>query len=329
MKILVTGATGFIGTHLLEQLVSKNVSIKAIFHKSEPHLSTAIIKQIEWIKADLTNLSALKDSFDDIDQIFHCVGTPHGSACQENLKNLFNGTKNIVNLAITHNIKKILYVSNTSTLKTINEKGLLQEQLPNSFFPQWHDKEEILYFEIEKEIWRGMAEGLSSIIINPTHILGPHNWKNVNNNLFTHIYQNSFLESCPIGCNGFVTLQNVVEAMILLMQSNVCNERFIISAENRSYKDIFLLISKGFNKPLGNKPPNSYKINQIIIRNSISHFFNNDKNTLNKKEIMTMNKSYQYDNSKFLKYFKNFEYQSITANIIKLCESYKQKFKLR
>ncbi|MGL4347298.1 MAG: NAD-dependent epimerase/dehydratase family protein, partial [Chitinophagaceae bacterium] len=282
MKILVTGATGFIGTHLLEQLVSKNVSIKAIFHKSEPHLSTAIIKQIEWIKADLTNLSALKDSFDDIDQIFHCVGTPLRSACQENLKNLFNGTKNIVNLAIAHNIKKILYVSNISTLTTINEKGLLQEQLPNSFFSQWHDKEEILYFEIEKEIWRGMAEGLSSIIINPTHILGPHNWKNLNNNLFTHIYQNSFLESCPTGCNGFVTLQNVVEAMILLMQSNVCNERFIISAENRSYKDILLLISKEFNKPLGYKPPNSYKINQIIIRNSISHFFNNDKNTLNK-----------------------------------------------
>jgi len=84
------------------------------------------------------------------------------------------------------------------------------------------------------EIWRGIAEGLNAVIINPSIILGPGDWNSGSSKLFTTMYNG--LKFYSIGSNGFVDVEDVVKAMILLMNSEISGNRFVINSENINYK---------------------------------------------------------------------------------------------
>ena len=99
------------------------------------------------------------------------------------------------------------------------------------------------------EVWRGMSEGLSVVVVNPVIILGSGDWNGGSSGIFKSSYEE--FPWYTEGTSGFVDVLDVVNAMYLLMNSHVNGEKFILSGHNTGYKDIFGLIATGFNK----KPP--------------------------------------------------------------------------
>jgi nucleoside-diphosphate-sugar epimerase len=146
------------------------------------------------------------------------------------------GTANVVNAALAAGVKKLLHVSSTAALgrhprmATIDENAVWKKNNNNSVYA-------LSKYLAEREVWRGTQEGLPAVIVNPSVIIGPGDWLRGTPRLF-HACRHG-LPVYPRGTNAFVSVHDVVRCMTELMNGDVENERFIVTAENVSYKNFF------------------------------------------------------------------------------------------
>src|SRR5690606_18410639 len=155
------------------------------------------------------------------------------------------GTKNIVNLCLAHNIQKLCFVSSIGAIgRTLDGQTATEET-------DWTLEGANVYalskMDSELEVWRGSQEGLAVVILNPGVIIGPGFWDSGTGLLFQNGYKAR--KHYPPGGTGFVTVNDVTALMVKLMDSSIANEKFIAVAENLSYKDILGRLAKAFNKP--------------------------------------------------------------------------------
>ena len=245
--ILVTGATGFIGTHLMCKLAERDLYPVATFrHESNKDkvLDLFISKfsdgkqrfdKIIWRKADLRDLPSLTAAFDGITRVYHCaafisLAYKHSEKLLEiNQK----GTAYIVDLCLKNKIEKLIYVSSIAALGYEPNLSTIDENTP------WDnniDKTPYAYskYGAEMEVWRATQEGLNTAMVNPGIVLGP-------NSPMDKIYKwikNGFRFYTP-GTNGYVWIDDVISVVVKLMESDVKSERFILVAENWSGKAVF------------------------------------------------------------------------------------------
>ncbi|WP_316796636.1 NAD-dependent epimerase/dehydratase family protein [Pedobacter agri] len=248
--ILVTGGTGFLGSELIKQLTEKGLSIRAL--KRENSKIPCIIlgnPLVEWVVADINEPADLEDAFEDVTKVYHCAAFV--SLSSKHKKQLFHvnidGTSNIVNLCAENNCR-LLHVSSIAALG-IAKKG---HKISEKDFWEYDSKAHaygLSKYEGEMEVWRGINEGLNAIIVNPSVIIGKSAGFEGSGAIFK-LVKNGF-PFYTDGASGFVDVEDVVKAMILLMESEVSGERYILSSEDIHYKDLFTEIALGFDV----KPP--------------------------------------------------------------------------
>ncbi len=262
--ILVTGGTGLVGSHLLYELVQKGEPVSCIIRETS---STSLIKKIfnlyadnasvlfskiNWIVGDLRDPFSLQELLVGIDQVYHCAGMVSfdNSREKEIIEINIQGTANLINACLDNKVKKLCHVSSIAALGNITENNIITEE--NEWNPgEPHSVYAISKYKAELEIYRGIEEGLPAIIVQPSVILGPGNWEKGSPAIFNTIYKG--LKYYPPGSSGFVDVRDLATCMIKLMNSHVKNDNFIISAENYSFKNIFSLIAKEFDKKVPTK----------------------------------------------------------------------------
>lgn len=260
--ILVTGGTGLLGSHLLLHLSKKEQKIKALYRSDEKleHVKAVfayyennydeLFDNIEWVKGDILDLPFLELIFKNITKVYHSAAIVAFDRESEKLMKKVNiiGTANIVNLCLENNISKLCHVSSISTLsKPLDGSETTEEDYWNP--DAVNSGYGISKNGAEMEVWRGIEEGLNSVIVNPSIIIGPGFWSTSSGKLFDTV--NNGIRFYTNGTSGFVGVNDVVRAMILLMDSNVVNERFILNSENLSYKKVFTSLALNLNV----KPP--------------------------------------------------------------------------
>lgn len=260
--ILVTGGTGLVGSHLLLHLLENGEqSINAIYRNKKNILKTKslftnnnksdLFSKINWIEADILDVPSLEIAFQNIEFVYHCAAKISFDPDDElSLRKVnIEGTANIVNFCIAKNIKKLCYVSSIAALGDLaqNEEEINEESEWN---PEMiHSDYAISKFGAEMEVWRGHQEGLDVVIVNPGIILGSGFFNQGSGKLF-----NSVKNGLPFytnGSTGYVAVEDVVKIMKLLMDFDIKNERFIIVAENKTYKEVIFKIADNIN---GTKP---------------------------------------------------------------------------
>lgn len=266
--ILVTGGTGLVGAHLIYKLCKENQKVVALYRNANTQQTTkeifdlygaiSLFDNIIWRQADITDIPALEIAFKDITHVYHAAAmvsfSPKDS---EKLRKInIEGTANIVNLCIANKIKKLCYVSSIATLSKKPGASIMDED------SEWnvegdHSDYSLSKFGGEMEVWRGSQENLEMVIVNPGVIFGFGAWK-VNTGKLFHKIKKGF-KFYTTGVTGVVDVNDVTNAMITLMNSNIKNERFVLVNENYSFKDLFTLIAK----KLGVKPP-KHKIGKGI-----------------------------------------------------------------
>jgi nucleoside-diphosphate-sugar epimerase len=294
--------------------------IKKIFsyYSDQPdHLA----EKIEWFDADLLDFGSIEDAMDGITEIYHAgaIVSFYPEDHKDMLKVNIDGTANLVNLSNECGIKKFCYVSSVSTLGRADNNGLTDEETfwapsgKNSVYA-------MSKYGAEREIWRGMEEGLNAVVVNPSVILGPGFW-NDNSGFFRLVWKG--LNYYTKGINGFIDVKDVVKAMILLMEKDLFNERFIVSSENISYQLLFSQIAKYLDKrsPSVNIPP---VINQIAWRlDKVKSLVTGLKPEFTKEMATTTIQQYTFSNEKIRKVL-GFEFIPVEESIRQTCEIFKK-----
>jgi nucleoside-diphosphate-sugar epimerase len=172
------------------------------------------------------------------------------------------------------------------------------------------------------EVWRGMGEGLNVAIVNPVIILGAGDWNKGSSEIFKSAYDE--FPWYTTGISGFVDVMDVIDAMQVLMQSDVQGQRYIISGTNLPYREIFTLIAKAFNK----RPP-SKKVTPLLAAlvwrlEAIKGFITGKMPLLTKETAATAQAIVHFDNTKFLKAFPAFRYRNMEETINRTCAELKE-----
>ncbi|WP_431133618.1 NAD-dependent epimerase/dehydratase family protein [Psychroserpens mesophilus] len=332
--ILVTGGTGLVGSHLLYKLVSENKQVRAIYRR--PHTINrvkhvfsyynenhkALYDNIEWIKADLNDIPALEKAFKGITYVYHCAAfvsfEPNKYYQLRNVN--IEGTANIVNLSISHHIKKLCYVSSVAAIgREANPNQLITEQT------EWNPEEDnsvyaITKYGAEMELWRGTQEGVPAVIVNPGIILGPGFWKGGSSgNLFRLIHKG--LKYYTTGTSGYVDVWDVCDIMFKLMQSDISNERFIVISENLSFEEFQQKTARALHVKPANKEANwlilemGWRLDWILCK------LFGKRRKLSKQLAKTVRTKTIYDNSK-IKNALQMEFNAIDYSIDKVSEFY-------
>lgn len=256
--ILVTGATGLVGSRLLFDLTGSGRQVRAI-RRNGGNMATVnnifsinnktdLLKNIEWVEADVTDPNALLEAMKDIKQVYHCAA--YVSFAQKDYHRMMQinvqGTANMVNMALEAGIDKFCHVSSVAAIgRSEDESNLTETHLWKA--SKYNSNYAISKYEAECEVWRGTEEGLNAVIVNPSMILGYGDLTRSSGELFGGVLKG--LKFYSEGVNGYVDVRDVTKSMMQLMESTITNQRYIISSENISYKDIFFQMADAFHKP--------------------------------------------------------------------------------
>ena len=253
--ILVTGATGFIGSHLMCHLAEKDIFPVAMFrHESNKKRVWKLFEsqftdakerydKITWRKGDFRDFPSLDSAFEGISYVYHCAG--YISLAQRDAQKLLEinekGSAYLVDLCLSHSIKKLVYISSIAALGNDPSVSVIDENTP---WDNNTDKSPYAYSKYggEMEVWRGMEEGLNAVIVNPAIVLG----KGSPIEKILQRYKKGLRWYTP-GTNPFVNIQDVTRVMDELMRSNIKGERFILVAENWSGKAVVQHLLKAGN----------------------------------------------------------------------------------
>jgi nucleoside-diphosphate-sugar epimerase len=325
---LVTGGTGIVGRELLSQLLSKGGEVRALRRESSDTESVeAFIKaqgvsteRLSWVNGDTREYAEICDAIEDCNRVYHLAALVsfHPSDEPSLMEINRGGTANVVNAMLEHAIHDLVYVSSVAALghtlnKSITEETSFEEGPLITAYSRSK-------YESELEVWRGQEEGLSVLILNPSVIIGEGDFSRSSGELFSQSAKG--IPVFPAGKTGFVSARDVAGACLALAESGIRGERFILSAENISYKDAMGAIAYS----VGAKPPTKivkwWMINLVVFMFAALEFFTGRKSMANKTSMRMAQLKTKYDGSKILRALEGWEYESVQGAIDRSGKAY-------
>ncbi len=323
--ILVTGASGLVGSYLVKALAQQSKKVKALFQSSPP--LEGLGEAVSWIKGNVLDTMFLEEALQHVEQVYHCAATVSFNPKKKSLLYSVNveGTVNVVNACLEKGIKKLVHVSSVAALGRSNSNGIISEQM-NTIEEVGSSHYSKTKYLAEMEVWRGISEGLNAVIVNPSLILGAGDWNKGSTEIFQTVYKE--FPWCTQGIGGFVDVKDVVNAMMLLMENDVQAERFIVNAENIAFKEIFTRIANSFGKKPPHKKVSSFLADVVWRLEAIKSTITRRDPLLTKETASAAQSKRYYDNSKLKQFFPQFEYTPMEETIQRICKELKKKYNL-
>jgi nucleoside-diphosphate-sugar epimerase len=260
--ILLTGATGLIGSHLTAHLLLQGKEVRVLKRPSSniSNIEEALsfytpdyknqFSRLKFAEGDITDIYSISDALENIEQVYHCAGLV--SFEEKKLKELLHvnatGTANMVNACLESNVNYFCHVSSVATMPNHDKKEIIDETVFWKSSPE-NGAYAISKYNGEREVWRAGEEGLNISIVNPSIVLGAGCWGQSSARLIEECYKGTKFYTTGIG--GFVDVRDVVRCMVGLADRNIIGKRFVVSGANKSYKEIL----DGFHTAFGNKLP--------------------------------------------------------------------------
>jgi len=306
----ITGASGLLGSHLVFTLLNNGEDVFALKRKSS---NTDIVKEclriysknyielferINWVEGDILDFYLMDEMAKQHKEIYHTAAFVsfnkeyHSKMLDINIQ----GTVNIANACNKHN-SRLVYASSIASLGRglTNDSTTENDYRDSSFKSSVYSKSKFL---AEMEIWRAIAEGLDAVMVNPSVIIGPGDWNKSSTQLFKTV--NNGLKFYTDGTNGYVDVRDVANIMFKLMKSSITAERYVLSSEDITYKDLFSNIAMELDK----RPPfilaNRVLSGMAWRAMSVVSFITSSTPLITKETSNSANSHYSYSSKKII-----------------------------
>lgn len=249
MKVLVTGATGFVGSEVVRQLVSQGADVRILRRAaSSLDLLGDVAHRLEQVIGDVAQAETVWKAMDGVTHVYHMaahIGFGGESEREELYRINVEGTKNVVDAAKDAGVKRLVYTSSMAAFgrpervpDVLNETAVWSESRFNTLYA--HSKH-----LGELEVQRGVAEGLDAVIVNPAQIFGVGR-KGENTQKIVEEVRDQKLPGMPAGGTNVVDVRDVAAGHILAMERGRTGQRYFLGSENISWRDIIVTLAKAF-----------------------------------------------------------------------------------
>lgn len=246
-EAFVTGAAGFVGRNLLEQLVNDGWRVTALCRRPEQETLLSDMG-VRPVRADLLDLDALKGAIPrGVDAVFHAAGDT--TLWRRNAERQFRvnvqGARHAVEAALGAGAGRLVHTSTWNVYGLGN--GPVREDDPRAGRDSrvGYDRSKAL---AEDEVLRGIDAGLPAVIINPAHIIGRHD---------THNWARMFLmvaagkvPGIPPGSGSFCHAEQVARAHIAAVDQGQVGQHYLLGGTNARFRDVFETIGELLGKPV-------------------------------------------------------------------------------
>ncbi|GAB3715359.1 SDR family oxidoreductase [Spirosoma flavus] len=254
--VFITGATGFIGSHVARRYLADGYNVAALYRSERGYGMLAdVAGQIRWHEGDVLDIASLESVVEKGMDVIHAAAIVSFVPKDRDLMERINveGTANVVNVCLKAGVRKLGYVSSVAALgrpaaKTegnpisIDESQKWEDSPNNSVYAKTK-------YRAELEVWRGVAEGLDAVMVNPSIVLGAGDWQRSSLQLIKYVYDER--PFYPAGLINYVDVLDVTDALVELMQSDVANRRFILNGGTIPYRTLLEQVAAA----LGKRPP--------------------------------------------------------------------------
>lgn len=325
-KIFLTGASGFVGSHILKTLLSAGYKHITCLKRIDSNIAflNDLQPQPTWVNGDILDLPFLTEVMEGHDYVINAAAmvTFNIKNKKQQLETAISGTANMVHSAMDVGIKKFIHISSVAAIGRKKKEEVIDE---NGIFS--HSKFDTTYglskFLSEQEVWRAHAEGLYVTILNPSFILGIGKWNQSSIQIFSKIYNG--LKYYPVGSTGWVDVKDVSRSVLASLQGDFNGQRFIISSQNIPYKEVFnaIALQLGVKKQL--KPLSKYLVAIVWRIEWLKSFFTHTSPIITKETVKSTSALSHYDNTKSI-HTLGMTYTDIHQTIHETCVAFKKTY---
>lgn len=323
--LLITGATGFIGRHLLKEFLSVPIPLIALYRSEAKKEETlAFLKQykgsdndpmdsIDWRKGTMNDWVSLEKAFEGVTHVVHTAAKVSLFPSKEDQMTAVNveGTRQLIDLALKNNIEWFGHISSIAALgASKNHETLTDAEL-------WGDEETFTAYGYSKylaelEVWRGIEEGLKCCFFNPGVVLGLGTEQSPLNQLLAQ--QNKKNVWLTKGSTGFVAVEDVVLAVRLAYLNELNRGQFILVSENWTYEELFRQFLNGSNRKYRLRWLSKWQL-QFLYRLELFLSLLGRKRKLSLALIKSLTELHTYDGDNSIHEIPSFNYSNLKKRL--------------
>jgi dihydroflavonol-4-reductase len=322
-KTFVTGGNGFLGAYIVRMLVERGHTVRAMRRTAKlPFFIPApVFDKVEWVHGDVLDTVLLDEAMEGMDHVIHCAAKV--SYVSDERKPMFQtnieGTANVVNTALRKDIKRFVHISSVAALGRSSDGETVDETR------QWQDSKlntnyAISKYRSEVEVWRGIAEGLPAVIVNPSTIIGFGDWHTSSCAIFKSVYEE--FPWYTYGVNGFADVEDVARAVILLLDSNITAERFVLNGDNWTFAQLFNAIADGFGRKHPHLKATPFLSGIAWRMEKLKSLLTHKPSLLTKESARIAQTRTYFDAHKIQQYLPDFAFTSLQQSIQQACGRY-------
>lgn len=251
--ILVTGATGFLGSELVRQLVAAGERVRILRRETSPlTLLGDAAAAVQHALGDVTDPDSLDGALDGVEALYHAAAhVGFGGPREHDRLHEVNvvGTANVVDAAREARVSRLLHVSSMAAFGRTRDSARVLDETSGWTESKYNTAYARSKYLSEREVHRGIAEGLDALIVNPALLFGPGGRGAGTDAIVARARRGSFL--APAGGTNVVDVADVAAGMRLAMAKGRSGERYFLGSENLTWMEILSSLARA----LGARPP--------------------------------------------------------------------------
>lgn len=249
MRVLVTGATGMVGSEVVRQLLADGANVRILRRDTSPlDLLGEAAGAVEHHLGDVTDAHRVLEAMEGVGQVYH-VAAYIGFGGKREQKQLHQvnvqGTAHVVNAALKQGVARLVHTSSLAAFgRPPKPAGVIDETA------MWRDSRantEYAYSKYlsELEVRRGIAEGLDAVIVNPSLIFGVGR-PGENTRLLCERVRDGTFPAIPVGGTNVVDVRDVAAGHLRAMQHGRTGERYFLGSENLQWRTVLETLAEAF-----------------------------------------------------------------------------------